>query len=51
MLSRNPYYAPEMLDLEMLSAEKDLSYEFNIIAFWRDKVTGIVYTATDSGCS
>lgn len=47
----NPYYAPEKLDLEMISfQEPGLSYEFNTLCFWSNG-KGQVFSASDSGCS
>lgn len=47
----DPYYAPEKLGLEMLAVEQpDLSYEFNILAFWSNGI-GQVWSCSDSGCS
>lgn len=48
---KNPYYAPDKLGLEMIDVEQeDLSYEFDIIAFWATQ-EGLIFTAQDSGCS
>ena len=47
----NLYYSPEQFGLEMMSFEDDtLSYEFDILAFWVN-CDGVVYSASDSGCS
>ena len=47
----NYYYNPAEAGLEMLSFEDDsLSYEFDILAFWATQ-DGVVYSASDSGCS
>lgn len=46
----NPYYEPKKLNLEMLTFEADLGYEFDIIAFFATQ-NGNVYFAQDSGCS
>lgn len=51
-MDNNPYYHPEKMGLEAIgSLEEDLSYEFNILAAWKHKMTGAVYYAGDSGCS
>lgn len=50
-MNQNYYYNPAEAGLEMLSFEDDnLSYEFDILAFWSTK-DGVVYSASDSGCS
>lgn len=47
----NPYYNPELLDLELISFDQpNLSYEYNTLCFWASK-TGQIYSASDSGCS
>ena len=46
----NPYYDPSKLGLTMFTLSKTPDYDFNIIAFWTAG-GGIVYFATDSGCS
>jgi hypothetical protein len=49
--SINPYYSPELLELDMISFDQpDLSYEYNTLCFWATK-DGRVFYATDSGCS
>ena len=45
----NFYYSPDKAGLEMWSCEEDLSYEFDILAFWYKD--GKFYSASDSGCS
>lgn len=51
LLMQNYYYSPESHGLDMISFEDaDLSYEFDILAFWATK-DGVVYSASDSGCS
>ncbi len=49
----NVYYEPEEFGLELFGAldEPDLSYEFNMVAVWRDLETNRLYFAGDSGCS
>lgn len=48
---QNYYYSPEKSGLELLSFEDDnLSYEFDILAFWATQ-DGVVYSASDTGCS
>lgn len=47
------YYAPEKFGLEPV-AEYDLyaePYEFTLVAVWREKETGKLWGAHDSGCS
>ncbi len=47
----NPYYAPEKLNLDMVSYDKSSgSYEYDTICFWATP-DGRVFTACDSGCS
>ncbi len=46
----NPYYDPKSLGLDMCSFEEPISYEFNILAFWKTP-DGQIYTASDVGCS
>ncbi len=47
----NPHYDYEKLELDMLCFdEPDMSYEFNMLCFWKTK-TGEIYSASDSGCS
>ncbi len=46
----NPYCSPKKLGLAMFTLQKDPDYDFNIIAFWTPG-GGVVYSATDSGCS
>lgn len=51
LLMQNYYYDPASAGLEMISFEDaDLSYEFDILAFWATQ-DGVVYSASDSGCS
>lgn len=47
------YYQPEDSGLEPI-AEYDLyeeSYEFTIVAVWRETATGKLWVGSDSGCS
>lgn len=49
----NYYYDPASAGLEMLAFEDHGArddYGFDILAFWVDK-DGVVYSASDSGCS
>jgi hypothetical protein len=48
----NIYYNPESCGLEIF-AEEDIggSYEFDTLCVWREKKTGFLYWAQDSGCS
>lgn len=49
----NYYYDPAQAGLEMLTFEDAAAHEdygFNILAFWADR-DGLVYSASDSGCS
>ena len=46
----NPYYGSDKLGWALHSLERDLSYEFDILAFWITSENE-VYTAADSGCS
>lgn len=51
--SESIYYNPEKFNLEEV-AQHDFSsgsYEFDYRVVWRDKTTGKLYTARDSGCS
>lgn len=49
---QNIYYNPEKLDLEIFGTlEADLSYEFDILLVVKDKESGKLFYATDSGCS
>jgi hypothetical protein len=47
------YSTPEKHGLETLGDVEwdDEDYQFNITAVWRDKETGQIYWADDSGCS
>lgn len=48
----NPYYNPEACGLELLGiAEKEPEWDFYILGLWRDKETGELFLAQDSGCS
>lgn len=48
----NPYYNPETFGLKIVQQldEADLSYEFNMLAVWKNKKNEFFY-AQDSGCS
>ena len=46
----NPYYDSDKLNWTLHSLERDLSYEFDILAFWITPENE-VYTAADAGCS
>lgn len=48
----NVYYDPEKFDLEIV-AEHDCagSYEFDMLVVWRQKGSGRLLWAQDSGCS
>ena len=46
----NPYYDSDKLSWTLHSLDRDLSYEFDILAFWITPESE-VYTAADSGCS
>lgn len=49
----NLYYNPEDFDLELVTEHEldDEAYQFNVVAVWRNKSTGQLLWATDSGCS
>jgi len=48
----NIYYHPEKLGFEII-ADVDIAemYSFNMLVVWREKATGKLYYALDSGCS
>lgn len=48
-----PYYSPESFDLELLDTleEAGLDYSFHMLCAWREKATGDLVWAEDSGCS
>ncbi len=50
---QNPYYAPEKCGLAIIGSIDDpnASWDFHIVAFWRDLETGTVFAQFDSGCS
>ena len=47
------YYDCSKTDLELIDSldQPDMSYEFHILAAWRDKTTGEIFWSEDSGCS
>ncbi len=49
----NVYYDPEKLGLEIVATldEPDLSYEYNTFLVVKDKTTGRLFYAINSGCS
>lgn len=49
----DPYSKPEAYGLEIIGSIEwdDEPYEFDMTVVWRDKETGILYYANDSGCS
>lgn len=49
---KNPYYDSDQLPVEMfLVSDLDADYSFDYMIFLRDRNTGIVFFAYDSGCS
>lgn len=52
-MSDNIYYSPEKFGLEVIAHIDwdNEAYQFNQTVVWRDKKTGQVYMAHDSGCS
>lgn len=49
----NPYYNPEAVGAERIGEleRPNLSYAFSIFLVLREKATGLVFFADDSGCS
>lgn len=48
----NVYDKPEAYGLKIVAeVAPNMAWEFDILAFWQDKRTGELYTASDSGCS
>lgn len=48
----NVYYNPESFGLEVVgSIQEEPDYDFHILSVWRHTETGVMYWATDSGCS
>lgn len=49
----NIYYNPEQFGLEVVGEVEwsDENYQFDTTVVWRDKETGVIYYASDSGCS
>lgn len=48
----NIYYSPEHYGLEILGeAADEPDWDFNMFVVWRDKDTGVLYYASDAGCS
>jgi hypothetical protein len=47
----NPYYSPERVGLKIVGmVEFEPDYSFDMFVVWEDK-EGLVYMASDSGCS
>ena len=46
----NPYFEAEKLGVELLCLDSELSYEFDLLCFFKTKA-GVVFSAQDSGCS
>jgi hypothetical protein len=49
----NPYVNPENCGLDLLTviSEPNMSYQFNLVIIVKDKNSGEIYMAHDSGCS
>jgi len=48
----NPYSSPGNCGLELVATLEDNEpWQFDIIAFWKDKLSGRYFMAHDSGCS
>ena len=48
----NPYYSPEKCGLEIVgTAEKEPDWDFSIVLVVKDKKSGKLFAAHDSGCS
>lgn len=48
----NPYYSPESCGLEIYTfTEKEPNYDFDMFVVFKDKATGELFAAHDSGCS
>jgi hypothetical protein len=49
----NVYYSPEKWGFEVVAEVEysDGDYQFDTRVVWRDRTTGTLYTARDSGCS
>lgn len=49
----DPYHSPEACGLEILETfeRPDVSYEFDMLVFWRDLKSKKIYCLSDSGCS
>lgn len=48
----NPYYSPEKCGLKLADElDADLSYEFEMVAIWKDVKSKRFYWDSDSGCS
>lgn len=48
----NPYYHPEALGLKIVgSVAREPDYDFNMLVVWESVSDGLLYMASDSGCS